>query len=58
MTIHTSDNYPLAFTAVENLQVISQGSADNFRVKVKVSLTINANGEMTAAVLGFWAECR
>ena len=44
--------FPIELTAVDHINFVSAGSTDNFLVKAKSHLTINAKGEVTA----YWAE--
>ena len=38
------------FTSIQNLRLVSSGPTDNLRVKVRMHITINANGVATAVV--------
>ena len=46
------------FTLVLHLAAVSQGNADNLDLKLLLHVTVNANGDVTAANLDFDAECR
>ena len=45
-------------TEIENFRLISPGSADNFQVHGTLHYTVNANGEATAYVDNYSAECK
>jgi hypothetical protein len=47
-----------AFTFVNNFRIIGQGPGNNFLVHQTFHVTINANGEITATVDNFSAECK
>ena len=53
----SGDGLPFEFTFVNNFRVIGQGPGNNFLIHQNVHGTINANGELTAAVDNFRAEC-
>jgi hypothetical protein len=46
------------FTYVNNFRIIGQGPGNNFLVHQNVHVTVNANGEVTANVDNFRAECK
>jgi hypothetical protein len=46
------------FTFVNNFRIIGQGPGNNFLVHQTFHVTINANGEVTATVDNFSAECK
>ncbi len=60
--LHTVTNMngpaPLTETLVNNLHVIGRGAVPDFMLHQNVHLTINANGEVTAAFDHFFTECR
>lgn len=47
-----------SFTFTVAFLVVSEGGTDNFLAKATVHVTTNANGEPTAEVVDFRAECR
>ena len=46
------------FTFVNNFRIIGAGPGNNFLVHQNVHVTFNANGELTAEVDNFRAECK
>lgn len=46
------------FTSVGQLNLVSQGSADNLVVRTTIHVTVNANGEITSTSFEFTTECR
>ena len=52
-----ADGAPLTETFTSMFNLVSQGGTDNLQVKVTFHITINANGEVTAFVDRFSAEC-
>lgn len=57
LTINADDLDPLIVTAVVNANLISHGPDDNRKLKIRIHITINANGEITAVVKDIEAEC-
>ena len=51
------DGMPLVVNAVLHMQFVSQGAADNLRLKVNLHTTVNANGEVTANLGDITMEC-
>ena len=51
------DGMPLVVNAVLHMQFVSQGSADNLRLKVNLHVTVNANGDVTATLGNITGEC-
>ena len=50
-------NGSFVFNSVSHLNVISQGSADNLKVKLEWHTTFNSNGELTSSRFDFTVEC-
>jgi hypothetical protein len=50
-------NGSTVFNSVSHLNVISQGSTDNLKVKLEWHVTVNSNGEVTASRFDFTIEC-
>ena len=48
----------VTFTLVNNFRIIGQGPGNNFLVHNNAHITINANGDITADVDNFRAECK
>jgi hypothetical protein len=46
------------FTGETTLNVVSRGGTENFQIHQIVHFTTNANGELTAVVIGGHADCR
>jgi hypothetical protein len=53
-----ADNAPYVYTRTETGRVIGQGDAEDFLAHVTYHITILANGETTAFIDDFSAECR
>jgi hypothetical protein len=49
---------PVTETVVNNFELIGQGAAPDFMLHQNLHLTINANGETTAAFDHFTSECK
>ena len=47
-----------AFSDRFHFHVVSQGGSDNFFLEFRIHVTVNANGEVSAAFTHFSAECR
>ncbi len=45
-------------TFVNNFRIIGQGAGNNFLIHQDLHITFNANGELTASVDNFRAECK
>lgn len=60
--LHTVTNMngpaPVTESFVNNFELIGQGAAPDFMLHQNVHLTMNANGEMTAAFDHFTSECK
>lgn len=54
----STTNGASTFTFVNNFRIIGQGSGNNFLVHNNVHITLNANGELTAELDNFSADCR
>jgi hypothetical protein len=58
----TQDHFTIGlgetFTFVNNFRIIGQGPGNNILVHETFHVTINANGEVTATVDNFSAECK
>jgi hypothetical protein len=54
----TMNPFPMEVTAVDHINFISAGSTDNFLVKAKFQLIINANGEVTVDKAEFEGVCQ
>ena len=50
--------FPFNTTLVNNFRIIGQGTGNNFVVHQTFHITVNANGDVTAFVDNFTAECR
>jgi hypothetical protein len=53
-----SDGLPVTFTFINNFRIIGKGPGNNFLVHETFHVTINANGQVTAEVDNFRAECK
>lgn len=52
-------NFPLSIsTYVNNFKIIGKGDAPNYTIHHNLHITINANGDMTAYVDNFKADCK
>jgi hypothetical protein len=56
-TTETTANGTSVFNSVAHLNVISQGSADNLKVRTEIHATFNSNGELTSSRFDFTVEC-
>ena len=60
--LHTVTNMngpaPVTETFVNNFELIGQGAAPDFMLHQNIHLTMNANGEITAAFDHFTSECK
>ena len=45
-------------TFVDNFRIIGQGKGNNLLMHLTIHLTVNANGDVTAEVLNFNADCK
>ena len=52
-----SDSAPATYTNTDMYLLVSQGGTENLQVKFTLHVTVNANGEYTAFVDNFSAEC-
>lgn len=57
-TTETTSNGTFVFNSVSHLNVISQGSADNLKVRTEIHATFNSNGELTSSRFDFTVECQ
>jgi hypothetical protein len=55
---NAGDPLPFTDTFVDNFRIIGQGPGNNFLVHYNYHVTVNANGELTASVDNFKAECK
>ena len=60
-TVNSIENSGLGtastFNSVGQLNLVSQDSSDNLRVRTTIHTTVNANGEVTAASFEFTVDC-
>ena len=49
---------PFQYTTVNNFRIIGQGTGNNFSIHENFHVTVNANGEVTATVDNFSADCK
>jgi hypothetical protein len=54
----TWNPFPMEVTAVDHINFVSAGSTDNFLVKARFHLIINANGEVTVDSSSFEGVCQ
>jgi hypothetical protein len=54
----TTSNGTFVFNSVAHLNVVSQGSADNLKVRTDIHATFNSNGELTSSRFVFTVECQ
>lgn len=57
-TTQSSTGGAFVFHTVGHLNVISQGGAENLKVRTEIHSTFNANGELTSSRFVFTVECR
>lgn len=57
-TTESTSNGTFVFNSVSHLNVISQGSAPNLKVRTEIHATFNSNGELTSSRFDFTVECQ
>jgi hypothetical protein len=57
-TTESTTNGAFVFNSVSHLNVISQGSTDNLKVRTEIHATFNSNGELTSSRFVFTIECQ
>jgi len=57
-TTQSSAGGAFVFHTVGHLNVVSQGGAENLKVRTEIHSTLNANGELTSSRFVFTVECR